>query len=252
MFVIKEHDGYPFDSYSPLYQDRRGIRCGGVQLIGDNERHYGCCVCIGSAGTAIMGLFAVMKNDSGVYVNLYNDCRFKTDIDGELIRLDVRADPYKCNGAKIRLDGKGKSFTLALRIPTWAEGFTVSVNGEEIAGEEQSGYLIINREWEKDRVEVSFKASVKMHVINGKIAFTKGPITLAKDSRHGDISAPLSMSVRDGKSVRARRVTNDAFPSNISYEIKTRDGNITLCDYAQSGKNYDDENSKISVWMDQK
>ena len=252
VYVIDRRDGYPFDSYSPLYHDRRAIRCGGVQLIGDNERHYGCCVCIGSAGTAIMGLFAIMKRDDGVYVNLYNDCIFKSKIDREQIRVSVKADPYSSNGAKIKVDGKGKSFTLALRIPTWAENFTVRVNGEETAGEEENGYFLINRVWEKDRVEVSFKASVKMHVINKKIAFTKGPIALAGDRRLYDISSPVSMSVRDGKKVRARRVSNVIFDTNLALEIKTRDGSITLCDYAQSGKNYDDENSKITVWMDQK
>ena len=252
VYVIERRDGYPFDSYSPLYQDRRAIRCGGVQLIGDDERHYGCCVCIGSAGTAIMGLFALMKNDGGVYVNLYNDCRFTTEIDEEQIRVNVKADPYSSSGAKIKIDGKGKSFTLALRIPTWAESFTARVNGEEIVGEEQNGYLLINRVWDKDKVDVSFKASVKMHVINKKIAFTKGPIALAGDRRLYDISSPVSMSVRDGKRVRAKRVANDTFTSNLALEIKTRDGSITLCDYAQSGKDYDDEKSKITVWMDKK
>ncbi len=251
VFVINEREVYPFDSYSPLYQDRRGIRCGGVQLLGEG-RHYGCCVCIGSAGTAIMGLFALMKNENGVYVNLYNDCRFNTEIDGERVRLDVKADPYSSNGAKIKVYGKGKCFTVALRIPTWAQNFTVRINGENMDAEKQNGYLLFSRIWDKDIVEISFKAPVKMRVINKKIAFTKGPITLAKDARLGEVNAPIDIAVRNGKTVRARRIKNDVFDSNIAFLLKTRDGEITLCDYAQAGKNYDDENSKITVWMDHK
>ena len=249
--IIEDHEGFPFDSYSPLYRDRRGLRCGGMQLIGEGKS-YGCCVCIGSAGTAIMGLFAVMKNSEGVYVNLYNDCRFNTEIDGERIRLDVKADPYSSDGAKIRLDGKGKSFSLALRIPTWAEDFRVLVNGEIAQGEERNGYFVINRIWDKDRIDVRFKAPVKMRVINGKIAFTKGPVALARDSRFGNISKPIFLSVKDGKAVRARRVKNELFDSNIAYEICAKDESIILCDYAQAGKNFDDENSEITVWNDVK
>ena len=107
----------PFDSYSPLYRDRRGLRCGGMQLIGEGKS-YGCCVCIGSAGTAIMGLFALMKSEDGIYLNLYNDCRFKTKLGTKEVSLNVRANPFSCNGAKISIDGKGMNFKIALRVPS--------------------------------------------------------------------------------------------------------------------------------------
>ena len=91
-----------------------------------------------------------------------------------------------------------------------------------------------------------------MRVINGKIAFTKGPVALARDSRFGDISKPISLSVKDGKAVLARRVKNELFDSNIAYKISAKDESIILCDYAQAGKNFDDENSEITVWNDVK
>lgn len=251
MVILKEHEAFPFDSYSPLFRDRRGIRCGGVQLL-QNGRSYGCCVCIGSAGTAIMGLFAVMKGKDGLYVNLYNDCRFNTDISGERIRLDMRANPYESKGAKITVDGKGQSFTIALRVPTWTEKFTVTVNGESVDYVENNGYAIVKRTWERDKIEVKFTSPVRMRVINGKIAFTKGPIALTGDCRLGDISSPLNIKAKDGKTVSAKRVKNTLFESNIAYEIGTRDGKITLCDYSQAGKNYDDEHTGITVWHEKK
>ena len=199
-----------------------------------------------------MGLFAIMKGKGGVYVNLYNDCRFKTELDGSRVSLAVKADPYRSDGARIKLDGGGKSFTLALRIPTWAEDFTVLVNGQKIEAKEKNGYLLIYRVWQKDRIDLSFRAAVKMSVINNKIAFVKGPIALAGDSRFGDISKPLSLTVRDGKAVRARRVKNGLFSTNIAYEVNTKEGKIILCDYAQAGKDFDYENSGLTVWYDKK
>ena len=251
MVIIEDFEAFPFDSYSPLYQDRRGLRLGGTQFIGEG-RIYGCCVCIGSAGTAIMGLVPIMKGEDGFYVNLYNDCRFGTELDGENIRLDLKADPYRCDGAKIKIDGKGRRFTVALRVPTWADNYSVTVDGQSVESKMENGYLLINRIWGRERIEISFRAPVKMQVINKKIAFTKGPIALTRDARFGDISGRIDISVRNGKSVRTRRIKNDVFKSNVAFAIKTRDGEITLTDYAKAGKNYDDEGSKITVWMDKK
>ena len=193
-----------------------------------------------------------MKAEQGIYVNLYNDCRFTTDFGGENIRLDMRANAYESTGAKISIDGKEQRFTLALRVPTWADKFTVTVGGEKINAIEDNGYLIIDRVWSRDKVEVKFASPVKMRVINGKIAFTKGPIALTGDCRLGDINSPLDIKVKDGKTVRSKRVKNTVFDSNIAYEINTRDGKVTLCDYAQAGKNYDDEQTGITVWHEKK
>ena len=247
---IPDHESYPFDSYSPLYQDRRGKRCGGVQIIGEG-RTYGCCVCIGSAGTAIAGLFQLMKGDGALYLNLYNDLRFTTDMAGTRVRVDVRANPYEGRDAVIKVQGAGAEFALALRVPSWASDFAVSVDGETVGGEVKDGYLIIKRVWSGTvTVRVRLGAKVKMHVINGKIAFTRGAITLTRDTRLDDITRPVDINVKDGKTVRARRVKNTAFTSNITVEIPTRDGTITLCDYAQAGKNFDDDDTGITVWQD--
>jgi DUF1680 family protein len=247
MVILEDHEAFPFDSYSPLFRDRQGVRCGGVQLL-QNGRSYGCCVCIGSAGTAIMGLFAVMKGKDGLYVNLYNDCKFNTDSFGERIRLDMRANPYDSKGARITVDGKGQKFTVAFRIPGWTEAFSITVNGKMVNYTERNGYAVVERTWERDKIEIKLSAPVKMRVINGKIAFTKGAIALAGDCRLADISSPLSIRVKDGRAVSSKKVTNTAFESNVAYEIKTNDSTLVLCDYAQAGKNYDDEQSGITVW----
>ena len=249
MHLVTLLEPFPFDSYSPLFHDRRGLRVGGCQVMQEGKS-YGCCVCIGAAGTAIMGLFAVMKGEDGVYVNLYNDCRFKTDDFGAKISVDVHANPYRYNGAKISVNGQGQSFALGLRVPAWAEDFTVYVNGAKAIGEERDGYFVLKRVWRKDKVEISFKAPVKMWVLNKKIAFTQGPITLARDCRFEDITKPVKIAAKNGKNVRAKRVKNTTFNSNVAYEIATKDGKITLCDYAQAGKNYDDENANITVWQE--
>lgn len=247
--LIEDHPAFPFDSYSPLYKDRRALRTGGMQLL-DNKRSYGCCVCIGSAGTAIMGLFAIMKGEKGIFINLYNDAAFSTDSFGNTVKLTVRANPYQYRGVKIAVNGSGTELDLALRIPKWAEGLSVTVNGESVCGEEVNGYLVIHKAWCDDKIEISFKSPVRMTILNGKIAFTKGPITLSRDARLSDISSPVNMAVKDGRSVRARRVKTSDSSFNAIYEITTRNGPLPLCDYAQAGKDFASETSCLSVWQD--
>ena len=251
MVWIDDHGPFPFDSYSPLLSDKRGFRIGGMQLLG-NGKSYGCCVCIGSAGTAIMALSAIMKGDDGIYINTYADAKFKTEISGSKTRVDVYANPYDYHGVKINVYGNSDKFNLCLRIPDWAENLSVFVNGDPVSADIRNGYMVIRRTWGCDKVLLKFKTPVRMSVLNGKIAFTRGPIVLSRDKRFDDLSAPLNIRVKNGKTVRAKKIENSLFPSNSTYELQTPDGSVRLCDYSQAGKNFDDDVTGLSVWQEYK
>ena len=241
------HEPFPFDSYSPLYMDRRAKRVGGFMVL-QNGRSYGCCACIGSAATAIFGLSAVLKGEKGYYVNLYNDGKFKD----ENISLIVKGNSYTKTAVSITAKSNGKKARLFVRIPYWAEGAEVLVGGEKKQVEVSGGYAEIEGVFDNTKISVKYRTPVKMHVLNGKVAFTKGAITLARDGRLGDVAKPLYMSIKDGKSVRAKVVKNDKFNSNLAVEVFTKDGSVKLCDYSQAGKNYDEDDCIITVWQDVK
>ena len=240
-----EHEPFPFDSYSPLYYDKRGKRIGGFQDL-YNGRSYGCCACIGSAGTAVFALCGIVKDNDGYYVNLYNDGKLT---DGD-VKIAVRGDVYKKTSLKVVVKGKGKKFALRIRKPAWAEKFEVRLNCELLSGEAKNGYIEINRVWNDDVISVKYSAPVKMCALNGKVAFTKGPVVLARDRRFEDIKKPVAISLKDGKTVRAKIVKNDIFYSNLAVKVYTKNGDITLCDYSEAGKDYDDKESLITVWQD--
>lgn len=82
---------------------------------------------------------------------------------------------------------------------------------------------------------------------NLKAEFERGPIVLARDERFGeDIGQPIAAPNKAGGAV-AKLVGNAAFYTNETVKIKTRNGEITLCDYSSAGKNYDSENCNMSV-----
>ena len=242
-----DHEAFPFDSYSPLVYNRRGKKVGGFMVMEDG-RSYGCCACIGSAGIAIANLAAISIGDGGFSVNLYNPLAFKTVYNGKELKITVNANVYAKNKAIIKVCGNNERFKLKLRIPRWMENPKITVDGKEIDTIVADAYISLDREWEKSVIELKYSAPIRERVLNGKVAFTKGPVVLARDIRLDDIQKPLNIKAKDGKALRAKLVKNQIFKSNATYKIHVGDSDILVCDYASAGKNYDSDSSCITVW----
>lgn len=245
-----EHEAYLFDSYSPLYMNKRARAVGGFQVM-SGGRAYGCCVSIGGAGTATFGLLGITKGKNKVYINLYNDGELKENFGERKLAIAMRADTYVRQRADISVKGDGASFAINLRVPSWADKFTVELNGEKIDCEICNGYAVIERIWNDDKLTVKFPAKVKAVRLNGKTAFVRGAIVLARDERFGeDMTLPVKVKTdKNGAVIGAKVVKNEAFSSNLAVKIKTESGEITLCDYSSAGKNYDDEHCLVTVWQ---
>ena len=251
--VVAEHEAFVFDSYSPLYLGKRAIFVGGFKIM-PGGRGYGCCVSMGGAGTALMGLSAVTENDDGFCLNIYGDAKIKTERNGKKVVLDIKASVYDGNGARIKIKSDGTEFVLRARIPSYAENFRVTINGENADYAIDNGYAVLCKVCDGDSVTVKFKAPIKAVKLNGKLAFYKGAITLARDERFGeDMKKPVKTEIKkDGRVPSAKIVKNDKFDSELTAKIKTADGEyITLCDYSSAGKNCDDDNRTVSVWCDE-
>ena len=121
------------------------------------------------------------------------------------------------------------------------EKYEVKVDGEKVGVERKN-----ERIWNENAIELTCSARVKKHILNDKVAFTKGPIVLARDVRFGDITKPVA--AKSGL-VRAKRIKNDKFKNNVTYEISIGSEKFAACDYSSAGKNYDDESSCITVWQ---
>ena len=134
----------PFDSYSSLLPNTRGRGIGGLQLMSD-KHYYGCCACIGSAGTGMISKVAAMLREDGVALNLYipGSIVTRTPSAGEL-KLDVDT-LYPVDGfvdPTVGVDSD-EEFTIALRIPEWSERTHIAVNGENIPA--HKGYCELRR-----------------------------------------------------------------------------------------------------------
>lgn len=236
------HEPYFFDSYSPLVSDRRAQVVGGYQRLQDN-RSFGCCAANGGFGLGLVGDFAILRGEKSYLLNFYNDFEAKDIHEGEEITFSLKANLYRSGKCQLHINGKGKQFTLYLRKPDFAN-CEILLNGKEVSLPlTKKSYYEINRSWGDEEIDINFPLTITPILLNNKIAFKRGPIVLALDSRLSSIKEEAS-STSEGE-----LIANNLFFNNET--IKLSNG-LRLCDYSSAGKNMDDIGSGLSVWMEPK
>jgi len=241
--------GLPFDSYSPLTFKARGIGIGGYKKFSTGG-YYGCCACIGAAGTALFPLVSVMTQAEGFVLNEYNNGTVTaTTPAGKPITLTISGYFFDEGQATVTLAMDApETFTLRLRVPAWSHHATLTVNGETLAVE--NGYIDLTREWKNgDTLTLECYPEVAITELNGKIAFTFGALTLARDEQKesGDIEAPVIPVLKEGKPIVNQLEAEDG--ETVRFLVTTADGDLLLTDYASCGKHWMEERNRISVWL---
>lgn len=249
----------PFDSYSPLIAGTRGRKVGGYKVMEDKS-FYGCCACIGAAGTGVIPKANILRSAEGFALNFYFPGKISVVTpQGQTMTIALHTK-YPFDGkVEIRLDLEyEEAFDLALRIPSWSKETKLSCNGEEM--DAQKGYTKINRIWnDKDTIELLLDMRVKA-VLPPKgamneehfVAFQYGPIMLAQDARLGtDLAAPVKPECdEEGYVFHAELCECNEIPdSEICFELTNSDGSkFRLINYCSAGKTWDEE-SKCAVWI---
>lgn len=249
--------GFPYDSYSPLLYSTRGRQNAGYMMM--DEGPYGCCACIGSAGTSLIPLSSVMLSKDGVYVNLYIPGTISTETPtGNKLVLNIDTEYPKNGNIKVKVSGVfGEKMVLAFRIPEFSKNSNVSVNGVSV-GEISTGYLKIEREWNnEDIVDIELDVRVRTFRCEGiegsghkHVALIKGPVVLARDARLGEkIDTIVDILENKDGCVDVLPSKTAGFYTNMEYKVPLKDGSyITMIDYASAGKTWTHE-SQMTAWM---
>lgn len=243
-------EAFPFDSYSPSYNGKRGREIGGYKEFSDGT-HYGCCACIGSAGLAILPLISVVKKGADYVINEYYPFRAK-DADFE---FSLTGDYLKDGKVDLVIDKTdGKEKRLKLRVPSWCNGFTVRIGNEEIQG--RGEYVTIKKAFRtSDKLEIELNYGVRCIELNGLAAFEYGPLVLARDNRKEWYYYSLYEEADFGMPIKEVNIERDQ-PSEgeiVRFHLKQTNGVWTyLTDYTSCGKNWLDMGSRISVWLNYK
>jgi DUF1680 family protein len=146
---------------------------------------FWCCVGSGMESHAKHGESIWWQGEDTLFVNLYIPSRLSWKEQDAQIELTTRY-PYE-GEVRIELSSLRKrgAFALALRIPAWASGFALNVNGKPAAAERERGYAVVQRRWRRgDVVTLSLPLDLRLEPTPGDesvIALVRGPLVLAAD-----------------------------------------------------------------------
>lgn len=232
--------GYTFDSYAPLYKDKRNRRIGGFVRM-PNNTSYGCCACIGGAGVAVMPISSVMGAEDGIRINHpMNGTVCLQDL-----KLQIETDyPYGDKITVTVLQCPDEEITVGIRVPQFAAG-RMTVNGS-VALPDEKGYALIRKVWSVGEVITAvIPKEIKLHFLRDKVAITSGAITLALDEREENIDSVM------GSKIVSTKPHSPSFPSREAWEIEFDNGvKVKAVDFASAGDQWDHQKSRITVWAD--
>jgi len=227
----------PMDGQRRAFYDDYNQQC----LPGAPE--VSCCSTNAARGLGMLTQWAVMKDPEGIVVNYYGPGTFAVAApSAEPVTL-VQETEYPLEGsiALTVMPKRAERFALKLRIPQWARGTTVSVNGERTRKASPGAYLSLERTWEKGDV-IRLKLGMPFHFwagekeCDGLTSIYRGPLLLAYDQRYNTMD-PHDVPALDAERLSPTPVSVTKQPVPwLMLRFKATDGrDLMLCDFASAG-----------------
>ncbi len=130
--------------------------------------------------------WAYSKSENGIAVNLYGGNNLDTSlVDGSKIKLSQKSN-YPWDGTvEITFEEcKADSFEMLLRIPAWAKGSSLKVNGQGIDNVEPGSFAKIERQWSAgDVISLDMPMDTKfieghprIEEVRNQVAVKRGPV----------------------------------------------------------------------------
>ncbi|MEX0324309.1 MAG: glycoside hydrolase family 127 protein [Puniceicoccaceae bacterium] len=120
--------------------------------------------------------------------------------DGSPVKLTQQTE-FPWDGKVLLMLQSSGNFTIKLRIPYWADGASIKVNGKRADGAVPGEYAEVSRKWKKgDTIELNLPMEVKLLVSDpmieqtrGQVAVKRGPVVYCLESH--DI--PKGVNIQD-------------------------------------------------------
>ena len=153
------------------------------------EPNFGCCTANFNQGwpkfaASLFLLSGDQDSDAndGLVAASYAPCTLLTGIRNTLVNIDEETD-YPFRGTiKLSINPASPiAFPLRLRIPAWASGATITVNGRPEPQAKPGSFAQIERTWKSgDRVEINFPMQPRVSSwFNDSVAIERGPLVFS-------------------------------------------------------------------------
>ena len=161
-----------------------------VNPLADNGKHrrqkwFACACCPPNIARLIASLpgYVYTKSYEGIWLHLYTPNKAKIEWNNSIIEMEVKTN-YPWDGEIDITINSDAHFSLFLRVPGWAKGYSIFVNHKDEEPQIVNGYAKIERDWKKgDNIRISLDMKPEIIVSNpkvkdniGKIAVKRGPI----------------------------------------------------------------------------
>jgi hypothetical protein len=147
------------------------------------EPNFGCCTANFHQGWPKFAASLWMaSHDNGLVAAAYSPCEVHTMLGGTAVHITEQTEyPFK---GVVRLTihpASALRFPLRLRIPAWADGTTIQVNGENVAAVTVGGFAKVDRIWKSgDLVEVVFPMKPRLSIgFHDSVSIGRGPLVFS-------------------------------------------------------------------------
>ena len=147
------------------------------------EPNFGCCTANFHQGWPKFAASLWMASaDNGLVAAAYSPCEVRTRVRDTVVHISEETD-YPFRGTvRIKVDpASAVEFPLRLRIPGWAEGAAISVNGQAQALPAAGTFAKIDRKWKAgDLVELKLPLRPRIsRGFNDSVSIDRGPLVFS-------------------------------------------------------------------------
>ena len=197
------------------------------------EARWACCSGTLPLVAADYRINIYLRGPQAVYVNLYVPSTLQWNENGAALSLTQEGEyPYEDHVTFTLTSSRPAELKLHLRIPEWAQGAQVSVNGVQQRGMAIPGeFTAIKREWKTgDRIELDLPLRMRLETIDAHhtdtVALLRGPLVLmaVKEEQAG----PMRIVSRE-QLLAAKRV------SERQWQVTSANGPVTMLPFMWMG-----------------
>ena len=147
------------------------------------EPNFGCCTANFHQGwPKFAASLFMLSQDDGLVAAAYSPCEVRTVVQGTALRI-IEETEYPFRGT-IRMTvnpASGLDFPLLLRVPAWAHGATIQVNGKPEPSPAPNSFARVQRAWNAgDVVEIKFPLEPRAsRWFNNSVAVERGPLVFS-------------------------------------------------------------------------
>jgi uncharacterized protein len=150
-----------------------------------SPNHWACCSGTLPQVAADYRINTYFRDARGVYVNLYIPSRVRWVQEGARVSLRQRSSyPFESHVEFEVACSHARDFGISLRIPAWADGAAINVNGKRAEMEVVPGsFAVVRRTWKTgDRIGLQLPLTTRLEAIDSRhpdtVALLSGPLVL--------------------------------------------------------------------------